>query len=54
MGIPISYRLFPGNTNDCETLIPMILEMKETYNLERIIVVADKGINTARNVVLRC
>ncbi len=49
-GIPISYRLFPGNTNDCETLIPILGEMKKNYNISRAIVVADKGINTANNI----
>ena len=50
-GIPISYGLFPGNTNDCETLIPLLGEMRREYDLGRVIVVADKGINTSRNIV---
>jgi len=49
-GIPIFYRLFPGNTNDCQTLLPMLTSMKRDYNIGRVIVVADKGINTAKNV----
>ena len=28
-GVPISYRLFPGNTNDCKTMLPMLSEAKE-------------------------
>jgi transposase len=51
MGIPISYGLFPGNTNDCETLIPIMKKMKRDYNIERTIVVADKGLNTSNNIV---
>jgi transposase len=50
MGMPISYGLFPGNTNDCETLIPLMSEMKTKYDIGRVIVVADKGMNTARNI----
>jgi transposase len=50
-GIPISYSLYPGNTHDSETLIPLLGRMKREYNLGRVIVVADKGINTARNIV---
>jgi hypothetical protein len=50
-GIPISYGLCPGNTNDCETLIPFLGRMKREYDLGRMIVVADKGVNTARNIV---
>lgn len=50
MGIPISYRLFPGNTNDCETVRPMLAELKRDYDIGRVIIVADKGNNTAKNV----
>ena len=50
LGIPISYKLFPGNTNDCETVRPMLAELKRDYGIGRIIVVADKGNNTAKNV----
>jgi hypothetical protein len=49
-GIPISYDLFPGNTNDCETLMPILDKVKRDYDVGRIIVVADKGINTADNI----
>jgi len=48
-GIPISYKLFPGNTNDCETLIPQTRELRRDFSVGRVIVVADKGINTAKN-----
>lgn len=50
--IPISYKLFPGNTNDCETLIPVINDLKKKYNTKKMIVVADKGLNTHKNIVL--
>ena len=50
--IPISYKLFPGNTNDCETLIPVITDLKKKYNTKKMIVVADKGLNTHKNIVL--
>lgn len=49
-GIPISYDLFPGNTNDCETLMPVLDKVKKDFEVGRIIVVADKGINTADNI----
>ena len=48
-GIPITYNLFPGNTNDCETLIPETKNLRRDFGIGRVIVVADKGINTARN-----
>jgi transposase len=49
-GIPISYDLFPGNTNDCETLMPVLDKVKKDFEVGRIIVVADRGINTADNI----
>ena len=49
-GLPISYELFPGNTNDCSTLIPFLAKTKREYGIGRIIVVADKGLNTGMNV----
>jgi transposase len=49
-GIPISYDLFPGNTNDCETLLPVLDKVKKDFEVGRIIVVADRGINTADNI----
>ncbi len=48
-GIPISYKLFSGNTNDFSTLLPMLDELKQQYHLDRAIVVADKGLNSGSN-----
>ena len=50
LGFPIAYKLFKGNDNDCTTLLPVIKETRRAFNLGRIIVVADKGINTAENI----
>jgi len=49
-GIPILYDLFPGNINDCETLMPVLDKVKKDYGVGRTIVVADKGVNTADNI----
>jgi transposase len=49
-GIPISYRLFEGNTHDSQTLMPTLKEIKKQYQTERIIVVADKGLNSGDNI----
>lgn len=50
LGFPIAYKLFKGNDNDCTTLLPVIKETRKTFDLGRIIIVADKGINTAENI----
>lgn len=49
-GIPISFKLFEGNTNDCHTLMPVLDELKKDFNLGKVIVVADKGINSGENI----
>jgi len=49
-GVPISYRLFPGNTADCATMIPVLADMKRDHGLERVVAVADKGLNCSENI----
>jgi transposase len=49
-GLPISYRLFPGNTHDSQTLMPMLAQIKKKFGVERIIAVADKGLNSGDNI----
>ncbi|HSH50615.1 MAG TPA: IS1634 family transposase [Bacteroidales bacterium] len=49
-GIPISFKLFEGNTNDCNTLMPVLDKLKKDFNLGRVIVVADKGMNSGENI----
>jgi len=49
-GLPISYKLFEGNTNDSTTLMPALNDLKKDYGLGRVIVVADKGMNTGENI----
>ncbi len=49
-GLPISYKLFESNTNDSQTLMPVLHDLKEDYGFGRVIVVADKGLNTGENI----
>lgn len=49
-GIPITYDLYPGNTNDCLTYRPTLSRIKKEYDLGKVIVVADKGMNTGDNI----
>lgn len=49
-GIPITYELFPGNTNDCLTYRPNLSRIKKDYNLGKVVVVADKGMTTGDNI----
>jgi transposase len=49
-GLPVSMSIFPGNTSDTKTLEPVMGDVKVSYGLGRIIVVADKGINSSTNI----
>lgn len=49
-GLPITYRLFPGNAVDCLTMIPVLADMKRDFGLERVIAAADKGLNCSDNI----
>ena len=51
LGLPMCYGLFPGNTNDCLTLKPMVQKLQKNYSIGKVIVVADKGLNTGKNIV---
>lgn len=48
--IPITYRLFKGNTHDSQTMMPLLQKTRKEYGLGRIITVADKGLNSGDNV----
>ena len=49
-GIPIAYRLFPGNCVDVKTYLPAVEQIKKQFGIERIVVVADKGMNSKNNI----
>ena len=50
-GFPISYNLFSGNTSEKETLIPEIHKIKSRHNIDKVIVVADRGLNCSDNMI---
>ena len=49
-GIPIGYRLFPGNTPDVCTMLDVLAGMKRDYKCQRVIAVGDKGNNCSTNI----
>lgn len=49
-GIPITYKTFPGNTNDCMTYRPNLSQIKREFGIGRAVVVADKGMCTGDNI----
>lgn len=51
-GIPVSYNLFPGNTQDKTTFKEMIKNKLDNKELGRIVAVADNGMNAQENMYL--
>lgn len=51
-GLPLGYELFPGNRNDMTTLLPAMSKagVRDLPRGERVVVVADKGLNTSANI----
>lgn len=49
-GIPLDYEVFSGNTVDCLTMLPVLKNMKSRHPGERMVIVADKGLNTSDNI----
>ena len=49
-GVPISYRLFRGNTTDGQTMVPVLADMKAEQGIGRVVAVADKGLNNSDNI----
>jgi len=50
MTLPMSYKMFPGNTHDSQTLMPTLTTLKKQFKIGRIITVADKGLNSGDNI----
>ena len=45
----MAYQLFPGNANDCTTLVPILKRIRREYGTGKAVVVSDKGLNTHKN-----
>ena len=49
---PIAFNTFPGNESEKTSLLPIIRRVKRDYGIERIVAVADRGLNTSDNTYL--
>ena len=49
-GIPIDYQLFRGNTSEMNTIVEVVNDYKTQNHLERVTVVADRGLNSRLNL----
>lgn len=48
-GIPMAFDIFSGGESEKTSLLPIIRRVKRDFSMERIIVVADRGLNTSDN-----
>lgn len=49
-GLPVGYELFAGNTFDGKTLVKSLENIKQRFGINRVIIVADRGINSKGNL----
>ncbi len=49
-GLPLGYELFPGNSYEGHTLVPVLEKLQEKYKIKKVIVVADSGLISKDNV----
>ena len=51
-GMPVGYELFKGNTFDGKTLVSALEDISKRFGINRVIIVADRGINSKGNLSL--
>lgn len=51
-GLPISYRVFPGNTHEVKTLLPSLSELRQEFEVEKVEFAADRGMFCEQNLKL--
>src|SRR5207249_10985741 len=49
-GLPVGYRLFPGNTADVSTLLVALEEWRKILPIGRVILVADRAMMSEKNL----
>ncbi|MBU4692799.1 IS1634 family transposase [Mycoplasma sp. CSL7491-lung] len=49
-GIPMFLKVFKGNIGDPTTFIPFIVDLKKTYNIQKVTIIADRGVSTNKNI----
>ncbi len=49
-GIPIDYELYSGNTSEFGTMVPLLKKLKARYKIDKVIVTADRGLNSSENL----
>ena len=51
-GLPITYKVFPGNTHEVKTLLPSLEELREEFDVATVEFAADRGMFCEENLKL--
>lgn len=51
-GWPIAWDIVPGNTADKKAFVAMIAKLRERFRIQRVVVVADRGMISAKTIAL--
>lgn len=49
-GTPITCEIWPGNTADVTTLVPVVKRLQERFRIQKVVVVCDRGMVSAANL----
>ena len=49
-GRPIGYELFPGNQYEGSTLLRCLVQLRERYQIQQVVIVADRGLSSFQNL----
>ena len=49
-GLPVDYEIFPGDTYEGHTLIPALKKIREKYDIDRVVFVADSAMLSEDNI----
>jgi len=49
-GYPLAFDIFEGNKYEGHTMLPVLDNFKEKFNLEKLVIVADSGLLSAQNI----
>jgi len=49
-GYPLAYEIFQGNTFEAHTMLPVIESFKQTYQLDKLVIIADSGLLSNKTI----
>ena len=50
-GLPVACEIWPGNTADMKTLVPIVQALKQRFRIRQVVLVCDRGMVSAANLL---